>query len=388
MTACHGDDFVSSGSAAALDQVDRVLTTHCDTKILPRNGPTACGGEVTERKHPGRTTRRSPQGFEWEPNSKHVEDMVELCGLKQEPKGAPTPITKATGKGRRDIDDDLEPHDVQTFRQAAGTGLYLSIDCPSLQFALSVVMSGMSEPKVVHQLQVVRVARYFLQHPGETCLFNYQADPKTLYVYTDTDWAADELTRKSVSCIAERCGSHMLDCSVAKQSLVALSSGEAEFHGIVMAVATPRQTSQVLGQIGVQVEVTIASDSSAARGICTRTGSGKVRHLSIKELWIQEAYRKKEFQLVSVDTLLNWADIGTKAHTSERLTSLLRQMPLRLREGRTKALACLTLIDKEVCVWCCVCLVFVCGCCVVAVFFPVIFSVKVFQSSESFFFYV
>ena len=61
----------------------------------------------------------------------------------------------------------------------------------------------------------------------------------------------------------------------------------------------------------MQAELTIAADSSAARGICTRTG--KVRHLSVKELWIQEAYRKK-IQLVSVDTLLNWGDIGTKAH--------------------------------------------------------------------------
>ena len=59
------------------------------------------------------------------------------------------------------------------------------------------------------------------------------------------------------------------------------------------------------------------------------------------------AYHKKEFQLLSTDSLLNWADIGTKAHTSERLTSLLRQMPLRLREGQTKALTCLTLINEE-----------------------------------------
>ena len=44
---------------------------------------------------------------------------------------------------------------------------------------------------------------------------------------------------------------------------------------------------------------------------------------------------------MSVDTLLNWADIGTNAHTSERLTSLLRQMPLRLGEGQKHALACL-----------------------------------------------
>ena len=158
----------------------------------------------------------------------------------------------------------------------------MSIDRPSLQFAMSVVTSGMSEPKVVHQLQVVRVARYVLRHPGETWLFIYQADPKN--VYTDTDWAADELTRKSVSCTVERCGSHMLGCSVAKQSLVALSFGEAEFYGIVRVVATSKQTSQILEQIGMQSEVTIASDSSAARGICTWTGSWRVRPLSSTQI--------------------------------------------------------------------------------------------------------
>ena len=36
VTVCHGDDFVSCGSASALDEVDRVLTAHFDTKILPR----------------------------------------------------------------------------------------------------------------------------------------------------------------------------------------------------------------------------------------------------------------------------------------------------------------------------------------------------------------
>ena len=72
---------------------------------------------------------------------------------------------------------------------------------------------------------------------------------------------------QSVSCTVERCGSHKLDCSVAKQSLVALSSGEAEFYGTVRTVATSKQTSQS----GMKAEVTIASDGSEARGICTRT---------------------------------------------------------------------------------------------------------------------
>ena len=216
----HGyvDDFVSCGSASALDEVDRVLTEHFETKILPRIGPTAYGREVTEGKHLVRTIRWSPQGFEWESNSKHVEDMVEVCGLKLESKGAPTPITKATGRGRRDIDETLNETDAQTFRQAAGTGLYMSIDRPSLQFAMSVVMSGISEPKLVHQLQVVRVALYVLQHPERLGC----SDTKQTRRHCMCTRTADVLTRQSVSCTVKRYGSHMIDCSVAKQSLVAL----------------------------------------------------------------------------------------------------------------------------------------------------------------------
>ena len=56
---------------------------------------------------------------------------------------------------------------------------------------------------------------------------------------------------------------------------------------------------------------------------------------------------RRSSSLVSEDTMLNWADVGTKAHTSERLTSLLRQMPLRLKMRQTMALACLMLLDQE-----------------------------------------
>ena len=92
-----------------------------------------------------------------------------------------------TEKGRRDTDDELEQHD----------------------YAMLVV------------------------NPGETWLFNYQADPKALYEYTDTDGAAEELTRKSVSCTVDRHGGHNLGCSDARQSRNARSSREAESHGIV-----------------------------------------------------------------------------------------------------------------------------------------------------------
>ena len=54
---------------------------------------------------------------------------------------------------------------------------------------------------------------------------------------------------------------------------------------------------------------------------------------SIKELWVQELFRKGEASIKVVDTLLNWADLGTKALDKSRLLSLLRQMPFCVERG-------------------------------------------------------
>ena len=44
---CHGDDFLAEGTSRALGRLDDVLTQSFDTKVLPRNGPPAAGGQVT-----------------------------------------------------------------------------------------------------------------------------------------------------------------------------------------------------------------------------------------------------------------------------------------------------------------------------------------------------
>ena len=77
----------------------------------------------------------------------------------------------------------------------------------------------------------------------------------------------------------------MLD-SFAEQAQVAVSSGEAGVGCIVRTVARSRQTSQPLEQIDMVVEVSIASDRSAAPGMCARTSSGEMRLLSVKELMV------------------------------------------------------------------------------------------------------
>ncbi|CAK0864461.1 unnamed protein product, partial [Prorocentrum cordatum] len=274
-TCCHGDDFLTAGTASvgAHDEIDRVLTNNFDAKMA---------------------IRWTLEGFEWGANPKHVDDLLVLAGFNEDSKGAPS--SKSTAAGRRDGGDDLEGEAATDFKQDAGAALYLSIDRPTVQFVASQVMAGMSMP-TSRGLQLQRVARYALKYPTEVRLFKCQKEPGGLCVYTDTDWAADELTRKSTSCKVERYGDHMLDCSVAKQATIASSSGVAEFYGIARAVAIGKQTSQILRQMGLASDLATASGSSAARGIGAWTGSGADRHLAIKELCVQEALRNKEFEL-------------------------------------------------------------------------------------------
>ena len=127
----------------------------------------------------------------------------------------------------------------------------------------------------------------------------------------------------------------MSEVTVDEHTVIALSSGEAEFYSIVKGATMGLQSRQILEGFGAPCELEILSDSSAARGICMRSGSVKVRNSSIKEPWVQELFRKGELKLDKVDTLLHWADVGTKASGKERLDVLMLQMPLFHRKVLT-----------------------------------------------------
>ena len=69
---------------------------------------------------------------------------------------------------------------------------------------------------------------------------------------------------------------------------VALSSAEAELHAMVAASAEVLGGIGLCEDLGMQMMGEILADSSAALGISNRTGVGKVRHLRIHALCVQE----------------------------------------------------------------------------------------------------
>ncbi len=77
-----------------------------------------------------------------------------------------------------------------------------------------------------------------------------------------------------------------------------------------------------------ETRLRVLTDSSAARGIVRRAGSGRVKHLETRYLWIQDRVRRKQLEIGAIDTSLNTSDLGTKFHPRSRLEELLQMMPL------------------------------------------------------------
>ncbi len=141
---------------------------------------------------------------------------------------------------------------------------------------------------------------------------------------------------------AERFGNHLIDTSCAKQSVVALSSEEAEYYALTRGAAAGLVSVQVYKTIGFnQIILCMLTDSTAAKGIAGRSGSGKVKHLSIKELWLQDKVKSGELTIRKEPTATNWADLGTKALNGSRITELLQIMPLTRRGIAVACLLCI-----------------------------------------------
>ena len=129
-------------------------------------------------------------------------------------------------------------------------------------------------------------------------------------------------------------GNHTLNHYSTTQSTVALSSGEAELGGIGKGATTGLGTQSLAEDLGVKLNVHVRTDATAAIGICRRRGLGKVRHLDVADLWVQERLKTGDFALSKVPGSQNPADALTKHVAGPLLQEHLARMHLQLQDGR------------------------------------------------------
>ena len=84
-----------------------------------------------------------------------------------------------------------------------------------------------------------------------------------------------------------------------------------------------------------EVKVKLHIDSSAAMGTIQRAGFGRMKHLQIRHLFLQDLLRMKVFSLHKISTKMNPADLGTKKLGLERRKDLGRLIGIFTGEDET-----------------------------------------------------
>ena len=328
----HGDDFTSVGGKPDLDWFEEAMKGSYELTIQPRLGP---GREdAKEGLILNRVVRYTDEGLEYEADPRQAEKLILECGLE----GANTAATPGVRMSFAETEEDkpLREELHTAFRGSAARANYLSADRIDIQFAAKEVCRWMAKPSEQSWAALKRLCRYLVGLPRLVYVFRWQ-EVKSLDVYTDTDWAGCPRTRKSTSGGCVMMGRHAVKSWSSTQSSVALSSGEAEFNGVVRGAGIGLGCRSLMQDLGIDLPVRIWTDSSAAIGICTRQGLGKLRHLDTHTLWVQQAVRTGTVDLRKVLGEVNPADLFTKHSLSrDRLGKLVELFDCKFSDGRAE----------------------------------------------------
>ena len=108
-----------------------------------------------------------------------------------------------------------------------------------------------------------------------------------------------------------------------RQATVALSSGEAEFHSASKAAAELIGVRSMMEDLGWDGNIKLFVDATVAQSMANRQGVGKIRHLEVKFLWMQDLAKQGVITVRKVKGNLNPADALTKPMSCTEMMSKL-----------------------------------------------------------------
>ena len=228
--------------------------------------------------------------------------------------GIRTPGTADDKKNEGD-EKELEMQMITPYRRSTAMCIYMALDRADIAFAAKEVAREMKCPTEGGLRKLKRLIRYLIHRPTVALHFQWQDKPSSLEVYSDSDWGGCVKTRRSTSGGLIFHGRHLIHHWSSTQSVVALSSAEAELNAIIKAASESIGVKNMIKECGGDIRIAIKTDSSAANGVTHRQGSGKVKHLEVRQLWIQEKVANSTLQVSKVPREFNPSDALTHYST-------------------------------------------------------------------------
>lgn len=269
----HGDDFTILGSEEQLNWFREHMQGKFLMKVKARLGPNTADDK--EVRILNRVITWTDQGILYEADQRHTDLILKDLGLQPGSKGLSTPGERIK-VGEPGDEEELGDKEATMHRAITANALYLSQDRADIQYAVKELSRRMSKPDRADWDNLKRLGRYLVGRPRIVTLFGYQEANNKVMACVDTDYAGCKRTRKSTSGRVIKLGQHVIKTWSLTQGIFTLSSGEAEYYGLVKGTAIALGARTILQDYGVKVQVQLYSDVQAALGLQCAVASAKL----------------------------------------------------------------------------------------------------------------
>ncbi|GJZ40583.1 putative ribonuclease H-like domain-containing protein [Tanacetum coccineum] len=251
---------------------------------------------------------------------KYVKDILNKFDFRTiKPASTPIEAHKSLGK-----DEEGEDVDVHLYRSMIGCLMYLTASRPDIMFAVCLCARFQVTPKVSHLHAVKRIFRY-LKHQPNLGLWYPKDSPFHLEAFSDSDYAGDNHDRRSTSGGCQYLGRRLVSWQCKKQTIVAISSTEAEYVAAASCCAQVLWMQNQLLDYGfnfMNTEIHIDNEST----ICIVKNPvfhSKTKHIQIRHHFIRDCYEQRLINVVKVHTEYKEVRLITKGFDLARFNFLV-----------------------------------------------------------------
>ena len=308
--AVYVDDLLIVGpSIAEIKRIKRQLRNRFQMSDL---GPcTYYLGMLIQRDRQNRILRLSQEAY--------IDKVISQFGMENcKPVSTPMETSPSVDNQASYV---CPPSDRIEYQRVVGSSMYIMLGTRGdIASAVSLASRYLANPGPQHIKLARRIVRYLAGTKG--LKLTYKGQLETLKGFTDADWAGCRDTRRSTAGYLFNLGSGAVSWQSKRQSVVALSTCEAEFLGQTQATKEAIWLRRLLDELNVsqgKAATIICGDNQGAIALSSNPQyHSRTKHMSIQRQWQGEVQDAGSIALKYIPTIEQIADGFTKPLARDR----------------------------------------------------------------------
>ena len=226
---------------------------------------------------------------------------------------------------------DEEPADGELYRQMIGSLMFLAQYArPDIAFTVSTLSQYLKDPSIHHFRAVKHLLRYIRAHKDLSLAFD-EDFRNSLAGYSDASYANNPDDRKSTSGNVFFFGNGVIFFQSQKQSVIAMSTMEAEYMALSEAAKEAIFLINLLRSLKIDphLPILIKTDSeSALDHVKNNVKHARTKHIDIRHHFIRNACSDGQVTLQHVPSASQIADVLTKPLGSTKHAEAIKMLNL------------------------------------------------------------